>query len=228
MIDKIEVRDEVECTVNTYLGYGFHADRVFPDVYKWRQNNNQVYIGYNVGTPGKSVSRKYWVDTMDRARELETLLREEAPHSHVYCQWFGEPDVWEPHRFHTQRIKFCPEHFPPGTQFRCEDLSYIDKDEVFTTEKVVRNGVNSFVIVTTTPHPEGNFMAGVMKSYNIDHVTQILSRGEGNVVYESYSIPTVGHRKPFCDNQVLRIIYQDYARHIPQLREDIRTDTILA
>ncbi len=85
------------------------------------------------------------------------------------------PDGW----YKTQRIKWRPEHFPAGTLVKAYiDTSLsIDPDVVFEVSELRQNGVDSFIIKTTTPN-KSKIIDG-METFNISYVYEIVKRGDG-------------------------------------------------
>lgn len=87
----------------------------------------------------------------------------------------------------THSIKFGTHHFPVGTLFRVKETVRFssegeDKDEVFEVKNIVRNGEQSFVIQTTKLEESHVFKGlGMVESFNIVHVREIVKRGDGPV-----------------------------------------------
>lgn len=88
-------------------------------------------------------------------------------------------------------MKFAPEHFPSGTVFRLNDEPSFQRygNREFTVARVCRNGLNSYVLKTTTPHEHQDTFPGMYHTFNIEHVEAIVQRGAGPVLIEHDTYP---------------------------------------
>lgn len=94
--------------------------------------------------------------------------------------------------------KFNIAHFPNGTVFQIGTSALFgnkDAQKVFTVANIVRNGVDSYVLQTTTRDEQLNAASRteMMSSYNIVHVESIIKRGDGpvSVDHNRYGLGTV-------------------------------------
>lgn len=84
-------------------------------------------------------------------------------------------------------MKFCTHHFPVGTKFRLSDsilscVNDLTADGVYEVREIIQNGVDSFVLRTGRTHTIGP--SDVEEGFNIDHVSEIVKRGDGPVVID--------------------------------------------
>lgn len=87
-------------------------------------------------------------------------------------------------------MNFQPELFPVGTVFRLngDDPIFRRRDDgvglIFTTKCVRRNGINSYVVETTTEQDRKFFPDGMNYRYHLSHIEAIIERGDGPLVID--------------------------------------------
>lgn len=77
-----------------------------------------------------------------------------------------------------------PRLYPAGTLVKARNLpgNYGNeelKNKIYTVKSLVNNGVNSYCIITTEPHPS-DFIGGNI-TFNVSYVSEIVKRGDGNM-----------------------------------------------
>lgn len=204
----------------THLPYSFRLDKAFgkEGITRYRVNNEQHEIGYWVGPTGGRIKRIAWSsDAVLSEQIVEAIMNAGGQAYSCGDGWLGNTPKWHPDRFITQRITFNEHHFPPGTKFVCEGMTVLHRtEEVFTTEYVSQQP-QGWLIHTTTPC---DALEGCNVVLHVDHVTRILERGEGKVVYKPNEgmEPYVG---PFKNRVALiRHFIRDYGPLLHRLREE--------
>jgi hypothetical protein len=81
-------------------------------------------------------------------------------------------------------MKWQPEHFPRGTVVEyCIGSKDFNETKTAVVKNIVQNGVDSYCIQTV----DWNADLIMYVSFNIDHVTKIVKRGKGGMIYHSYN-----------------------------------------
>jgi hypothetical protein len=109
-------------------------------------------------------------------------------------------------QFPTNTKKWNTGHFPNGTVVVA---GINDKSlALYTVAYLMRTGPKSYVIHTTQPHPE---IADTTMSVNIDHVREIVKRGEGRTDIRAPLWDQIGHSKATYALNPRTIIMQEAA-----------------